>query len=811
MDENAYLEDLAGRPLPRRVLGYMRLTGPGYVQSALTLGGGSVASCVVLGALLGYRLLWVQPLGMFLGYFVLAAIAKQTCWSGERPYLTFWNRLHPTLAILWAIGALVATMIWHVPQYSIAADGLRELAAEINVDLRNPVGSALAGALLLAAACAVVRMYHVGADGVRHFETAVKILVWTVVGAFGIVVLTTGVQWNRLLLGITGIAFVQDLLNGTGPPTEAWKPIVGGLSAVTGINMFFLYPYMLLDRGWGKKHKELAYFDLIMGLALPFLLATTLMVLAVANTLGPAEGQTGVILKDIRAIVPVLAPTFGDVLGGEENGRAFAVLLIGVGMVAVGFSTIITHMLSVGFIACELFGLGKSSKAKWWFSVMPGVGVVGVFIKFPLLAAITASTLTAPLMPLIILCFLVLLFKKSYMGEDRPKLVIGTCWTAALLALVAVMTVSGCWSIRKNSADLQAEMARWREDETPSAAVDEPVETEAPEAQVEPEAQEEPEPQPGPIAGTFTHAAMGTEFSFTLYSRPGDDGTSAIAQIADEAFAAIDALESRLSSWIPTSQTSYLNNRAAHESVRVAPDIRDLLVYVKEVHTETQGAFDVTVGPLIEAWGFYKGEGRLPTDDELEDILSLVGMDKVEVDAKGRTVRFAAEGVRLDFGGIGKGLALDHAAEVLGGYGVTSAVLHAGTSTVLAIGTPPNESGWTVRVRDPYNNDRYIDQVILKDESLSTSGSYERFFELDGKKYCHIFDPRTGEPVEGILSATVVAKTGTESDALSTALFVLGVEGAREYCQAHAETRVIMAPASEDGEPQGIRINFPDQ
>ena len=797
MDMDERLDELANQPLTTRLLGYIKLTGPGYMQSAMTLGGGSVASCVLLGALLGYKLLWVQPLGMVLGYFVLAVIAKQACHSGERPYRAFWERLHPALAILWAVCSLIATVLWHIPQYSLAANGLRELASGIYIDLNGPVGSALVGAVLLVGACLVVRMYHSGAKGLRHFEMAVKILVWTIVFAFAVVAIATGIQWKRLFLGITGISFLRDIIGGAGMDERAIKPIVAGLAAATGINMLFLYPYSLLQKGWGKKHKELAYFDLLSGLVVPFLFATTFMVLAVANTVGPAEGEAGEVLKDIRAIVPVLGPTFGAWLGGKAAGDAVALVLIGTGMLAIGFSTIITHMLASGFIGCEMFGFSHSGKARWWFSLLPAVGVVGVFIRFPWWAAITASTLAAPLMPIAVLCFLVLLFKKSYMGTERPKGAMAAFWVVILVASVVIMSIAAYFGLQKNWQDLKGKF-------TPA-----PAET-ADAAPVEPEGETAPLVM-DPIAETFSHTAMGTEFAFTLYTRKGDTGTDAILQIAEEAFRAVDALEARLSRWRPDSQVSYINNRAAREKVRIAPDVRDLLVLARDLHGETGGAFDVTVGPLIALWGFYAGEGRVPGDAELPDALAHVGTDLVELDAQARTVRFAKDGVLIDFGALGKGLALDHAVQVLRDYGVSSAVLHAGTSTVVALGAPPGESGWTVRIRDPYNREDYVDEAILCDESLSTSGSYEKFFEVDGKKYCHIFDPRTGKPVEGMLSATAIAGSGTMSDALSTSFFVMGEENVRAYCREHPVVRAVLVPLPADGVPQPRRINFPPE
>jgi thiamine biosynthesis lipoprotein len=186
--------------------------------------------------------------------------------------------------------------------------------------------------------------------------------------------------------------------------------------------------------------------------------------------------------------------------------------------------------------------------------------------------------------------------------------------------------------------------------------------------------------------------------------------------------------------------------------------------------------------------------------------LDKVRMDKVVVDRAARTVSFRKEGMLLDFGGIGKGWALDRAAEMLRQNQVTAAVLSAGTSSVVAIGAPPNEPGWKVRIRDPYNKDGYLDEVVLRDESLSTSGSYEKFFDLNGKKYCHIFDPHTGRPVEGMLSATAIAAIGVETDALSTAFFVMGEEKTRQYCRKHSGTRAILVPLASDASLRTVRI-----
>ncbi len=311
----------------------------------------------------------------------------------------------------------------------------------------------------------------------------------------------------------------------------------------------------------------------------------------------------------------------------------------------------------------------------------------------------------------------------------------------------------------------------------------------------------------GRVHQTLRYQAMGTDFEFTLYTEAGTESTAEIVRIADLAMTAVRDLEEQISQWKPQSQTTYVNRHAAEEPVKVSSEVFNLLQTCRTVHQETGGAFDVTVGPLIKLWGFYKGEGHLPSRDELRDAVACVGLEKVTLNEAERTVAFSMPGMYLDFGGIGKGLALDIAAEVIRSYGVSSAVLHAGTSTVLAIGAPPGAAGWTVRIRNPYNTSEYIDEVCLKDESLSTSASYEKWFELEGKKYCHIVDPRTGLAVEGMVSATAIVSSGTQSDALSTAFFVMGVDETRKYCNEHPGVRAILVPHS-GSELKPRRIGF---
>lgn len=456
MSEESALRELAGQPLGARLRAYTKLSGPGYMQSAMTLGGGTVASCVLMGSMLGYELLWVQPVAILLGIAVLAAIAKQTTWTEEKPYGVFWRRLHPALALIWGLSALIATIIWHFPQYSLSANGVTALLDGVGIDLAAlDAGPRFAaqmaiGVAILVFSIWVVRLYESGAAGLRLYEVAVKFLVWAIVGAFAVVALASGIDIGRFFSGITGVAFAQRVM-AEGLPDSTIRPIVGGLAAAVGINMVFLYPYSLLRKGWGPAYKEVAYFDLITGMLVPFLIATTFMIVATANTIGPAAGGLGAGVRNILELVPVLGSTFGTGL---------SLVLIGFGMLAVGVSTIIMHMLASGFIGCEVFGQSDNARARRWFSLLPALGIFGVAYPFPWALSVTASTLAYPLMPIAVICFAVLLNRKDYMGTERPEGAARLAWNAVLGFAVLFMIGAAWLALQQNWTDLIATMGR---------------------------------------------------------------------------------------------------------------------------------------------------------------------------------------------------------------------------------------------------------------------------------------------------------------------------------------------------------------
>lgn len=240
----------------------------------------------------------------------------------------------------------------------------------------------------------------------------------------------------------------------------------------------------------------------------------------------------------------------------------------------------------------------------------------------------------------------------------------------------------------------------------------------------------------------------------------------------EEALREIERLEARLSRFLPASDVSRINTHAFEEAAPVEPWLFDLLKQSLYLHRRTDGAFDLTVGPLMKVWGFYGDGGRVPDADELAQARLRTGMHLVELDEAHCTVRFAHKGVSLDFGAIGKGYAVDEAIRVLREAGVERAFLHGGASTMYGIGKPLDADSWNVAVVDPQSPDEPVAVVAIRNEALSVSAVSGKSFEAEGTCYGHVLDPRLGKPVRGALLAATVAPSAATADAISTALLV---------------------------------------
>jgi len=271
--------------------------------------------------------------------------------------------------------------------------------------------------------------------------------------------------------------------------------------------------------------------------------------------------------------------------------------------------------------------------------------------------------------------------------------------------------------------------------------------------------------------------AMGSTYSLVLY---GQD-RARLETASEDAFEEVRRLDRLLSNYRPESEWSQVNRYAAERPVKVSDELFHLLSACVEYSRQSEGAFDISVGPLMKVWGFYKGSGHLPQRAEVLKALEKVGYRNILLDASSKTVRFAREGVELDPGGIGKGYAVDRMVDILRRDGIGSALVSASGSSIYALGAPPGEAGWKVRIRDPKDEAKTVTEVTLKNESMSTSGSYEKFFWAEGKIYSHIMDPRTGYPSTGMLSASVITPLTLDSEAWTKPYYINGREWAAKH------------------------------
>ena len=301
--------------------------------------------------------------------------------------------------------------------------------------------------------------------------------------------------------------------------------------------------------------------------------------------------------------------------------------------------------------------------------------------------------------------------------------------------------------------------------------------------------------------------AMATRFELVLH---GDDAVR-LRAAGEEALDEIRRLEAQLSFYRPSSDISRLNTRAAHEPVRVEPRLFRLLQTAQRLHTATEGAFDLTVAPLMWCWGFVGGFGHRPAPDALAEARSRTGMHLVTLNEADFTVAFARPGVMIDLGAIGKGYAIEEAAQILVEAGIESAFLHGGTSTIHAIGTPPDEACWNVAIPHPDidstapGTDDILAVVPLEDEALSVSAVWGKAFEAEGRTYGHVLDPRSGHPVDGALLTAVAGPSATTCDALSTALLVLGCHAGELITDLDDSIRTVIVCPKDDADGFEVR------
>lgn len=352
-------------------------------------------------------------------------------------------------------------------------------------------------------------------------------------------------------------------------------------------------------------------------------------------------------------------------------------------------------------------------------------------------------------------------------------------------------------------------------------------------------APDHPIPSSIPVAGATIRLetrAMACPWAVVL-----NPGPPCQVMVASDALYLVHPIEQLLSIYLDSSPIAQLKTMAPGELRKLPPEVFSLLLQCQHLAEMTHGAFDPTSGPVVRLWRDCRQAGRIPEADEIATALLCCGMRRViELDISTQSIRSHAPHLEVDLGAIGKGYAIDRISElmltqfsippevphsrernsspqptpapIVQTHDCASFLVHGGFSSLRAHGTHHGLDGWPVGLKNPLFPDRDYATIVLKDQSLATSGSNVQFFRHHGQRYGHILDPRTGWPVQGMLSVTVIAPSAAEADALSTAFYVMGINAAADYCQRHPEIGAILVPPVTEGRSLAPRImNIPEE
>lgn len=296
------------------------------------------------------------------------------------------------------------------------------------------------------------------------------------------------------------------------------------------------------------------------------------------------------------------------------------------------------------------------------------------------------------------------------------------------------------------------------------------------------------------------YPVMGTMAELTLYGSKAD--AEKAADIVQDTFLEVEKV---CNIFNPASEISMLNKTAYEKPFKCGKLLWDILMQSKRFHTLSGGAFDITVKPLMELWGFYRKAGRLPSEKEISETLEKVGLDKVIFDEKLHTVKFTRPGLSFDLGGIAKGYAVDKAAEAVKKLGIKSGIINLAGNMYCFPVPPPGRKTFVIGIRNPLRKEEICGKVDMLGTSISTSGNYERYVVIDGVRYTHIMDLKKGTPVSDILSVTVITPLALDADLLSTSVFINGESFAREICARYPATSILII-RHPPGKTEGTEI-----
>ena len=435
--ERARLAAVEGKSLPVRLRTYATMIGPGYLQSAMTLGGGTATTALFTGAVFGYSLLWAAPVGMLLGVIMLAAVAHQTLSTGMRPLEAMRVYAGKPFALFWAIGALLSSVIWHFSHYALASAVVVDMTEALGFPGLPPIA---AGLMILTWAIALSFLYGSSYRLVRIYERILKYIVWGVILSFALVVARTGVEDpGALLRGFLSFEIPADR-NGVAAATL----IASTFAAAVGVNMVFLYPYSLLARGWTREYRGLARMDLLVGTFLPYVVAASLISIAAANTIHLDASYDGTRLSPVEA-----AQTLGAVIG-PQSGR----LVFGLGILGMALSSMTLHMLVSGFVCSEVFGWEFGGMRYKLATLIPAPGILGCLYwgDIAVWVAVPTNIACGLLLPVVWLGFLKLQRSQGYLGADRPTGGLANLWLAAMAGTTLFLMGFFAWYLANHGA-----------------------------------------------------------------------------------------------------------------------------------------------------------------------------------------------------------------------------------------------------------------------------------------------------------------------------------------------------------------------
>lgn len=273
-------------------------------------------------------------------------------------------------------------------------------------------------------------------------------------------------------------------------------------------------------------------------------------------------------------------------------------------------------------------------------------------------------------------------------------------------------------------------------------------------------------------------------------------GTDCNAKRVDEAiekaFGEMIRVESVFSVYKADSEVSGINRLKIRETLKISSETFDLISKSIEYSRKTGGAFDITVKPLIDIWVKAKADGKMPAEDDIKDVMKRVGSDDILLDKADGTIAFKKSGMALDLGGVAKGYAADRAIKILMENGIRNAIVNSG-GDMYCLGMRSKDEIWSVGIQHPRDKNRIFLELKLKNRAVDTSGDYEKYFILDGKRYSHIINPATGYPVgDDVVSASVIADDAATADILATALCVLGREGLEIIDPARGQDAIVV-------------------